>query len=79
MATFVFALIGLPMAIITRRGEAVVSFSLAMGIVALYYILFVWGRAMAVEGEMSPVICLWFPTVLMAACGAILMRRILSH
>ncbi len=34
---------GLPAAIITRRGEAVISFTLALAIVALYYILFVWG------------------------------------
>lgn len=78
MATFIFALVGLPLAIITRRGEAVVSFSLAMGIVAFYYILFVWGRAMAIEGKMPPLICLWFPNVLMAGCGVALMKRVLS-
>lgn len=78
MATFVFVLVGLPLAVITRRGEAVVSFSLAMGIVAFYYILFVWGRAMAVEGNIAPMISLWLPNVFMAGCGIVLLKRILS-
>lgn len=79
MATFVFALVGLPLAVITRRGEAVVSFSITMGVVAFYYVLFVWGRAMAVEGKLAPVLCLWFPNIFMAGCGAALMKRVLSR
>ena len=78
MATFVFALVGLPLAVITRRGEAVVNFSLAMGIVAFYYVLFVWGRAMAVEGKMAPILSLWLPNIFMASCGVALMKRILQ-
>ncbi len=75
-APFVFALIGLPLAIITRRGEAVISFSVAIGIVALYYVFFVWGRAVTVEGYIPPAIALWLPNVFMAGCGIYLMRRV---
>jgi lipopolysaccharide export system permease protein len=77
-APFVFALVGLPLAVITRRGEAVVSFTLAIGIVAVYYVFFVWSRAMTIEGFLPPVIALWLPNVFMAACGTVLLRRILG-
>ena len=74
-ASFVFVLVGLPAAIITRRGEAVVSFSIAGGVVALYYILFVWGNTMAVRGVFPPGLSLWFPNIFLAAIALILMRR----
>lgn len=79
MATFIFTLIGLPLAVVTRRGEAVVSFSLSMAIVAIYYSLFVWGRALAVEGNIPPFIALWMPNVLMGGCGIYLIKKVLSR
>lgn len=75
-ATFVFVLIGLPAAAITRRGEAVVSFSVALGIVAVYYGLFVWGTSMAVGGYLPPFISLWLPNVLMIGVAAYLIRKV---
>lgn len=75
MASLVFVLIGLPAAVITRRGEAVVSFSIAGGVVALYYILFVWGTTMAVQGVMPIWISIWLPNFILGAVGLYLMRR----
>lgn len=77
-ASFVFTLVGLPLAVITRRGEAVISFTLAIGIVALYYVFFVWSRAVTLEGFLPPFLALWLPNLLMAGCGAFLMKRILA-
>lgn len=74
-ATLVFVLIGLPAAMITRRGEAVVSFSLAMGIVAVYYVLFVWGSTMAVSGYLPAPIALWLPNILMMIIAFFLVRK----
>lgn len=77
-ALFVFSLIGLPAAIISRRGEAVVSFSLAIGIVALYYILFVWGWTLALHGSLPPFFAMWLPNLFMAGCGVFLMKKVLA-
>ena len=77
-ATFVFTLVGLPLAVITRRGEAVISFSFAIGIIALYYVFFVWSRAMVVENNFNPFVALWLPNVFMMGSGAYLMKRVLS-
>lgn len=77
-ATLVFVLVGLPVAIISRRGEVVVSFSLAMGVVAVYYVLFVWGRMMAINGFLPPWIALWMPNALLILIAAVLSRRMLQ-
>ncbi|OGW82304.1 MAG: hypothetical protein A3G33_11410 [Omnitrophica bacterium RIFCSPLOWO2_12_FULL_44_17] len=74
-ATFVFAMIGLPAAIITRRGEAVVSFTIAMSIVAIYYVCFAWMRTLAVSGSMPPEISLWLPNIVMVLVSIFLFRR----
>ncbi len=76
-APFVFALFGLPLAVIARRGEAVISFSLAMGTVAIYYVLFIWSRAMALEGNFPPFLALWFPNFFIGGCGIFLMKKAL--
>ncbi len=64
-ATVVFVLVGLPVAIISRRGEAVISFSVAVAVVAIYYVLFVWGRTMAINGYLPAWIALWVPNVVL--------------
>ena len=76
-ATFSFVLIGLPLAIVTRRGEAVVSFALSMGIVAVYYILSIWGKTIAVNGILPAVVALWIPNVLAVAIAVFLMTRVI--
>ena len=76
-ATFVFVLIGLPAAIITRRGEVIVGFSIAMSVVAVYYILFAWARAVAVESFVPPLIALWMPNLIMMGIAFFLFRRVL--
>lgn len=77
-APFVFAWIGLPIAVLSRRGEATISFALAMAIVAVYYILFVWGKAMAVESHLNPFLAMWLPNLFLMGCGTALMKRVLS-
>ncbi len=74
LGSLVFVLIGLPAAIITRRGEMVVSFVIAGFALALYYVLFVWGMTMAVQGTMRIWLALWFPNFLMLAIAVFLMK-----
>ncbi len=77
-ATVVFVLIGLPVAIISRRGEVVVSFSVAMAVVAVYYILFVWGRTMAIHGYAPPWFALWLPNVILITISVFLGKRMVQ-
>lgn len=77
-ASFVFTLIGLPLAIVTHRGEAVVSFCIAMGIVAVYYILVVWATTMGSYGILPPGITLWLPNFLLVGVGCGLFKKVMS-
>ncbi len=75
-SVFFLAMVGLPLAIITRRGEAVISFSLAMAVIAFYYILFVLMKTVALESPIPASIALWFPNVLMLVISFFLMRQV---
>lgn len=77
-APFVFALVGLPLAVITRRGEAVISFTLAISIVAFYYVFFIWSRTISIQGYCPSFIALWLPNLFMVISGLLLMRRVLA-
>lgn len=77
-ASFLFALVGLPLALITRRGEAVVSFGLAIGVIAIYYVLYVLAKSIVQEGFVAPWLALWAPNLLVLAVGVLLMRKVLS-
>ncbi|MBI4394910.1 MAG: LptF/LptG family permease [Candidatus Omnitrophica bacterium] len=74
-ATIVFVLIGLPIAIISRRGEIVISFAIAMAIVSIYYTLFVWGRSMAINGYLPPGVALWLPNILLVVVSVFLAKK----
>jgi len=74
-APLVFALIGLPMAIITKRGEVIISFLLALCVVAVYYVLFVWANTIAVQGVVPPAVALWTPNVLMGLISFLLFKK----
>ncbi|MBI4372344.1 MAG: LptF/LptG family permease [Candidatus Omnitrophica bacterium] len=74
-AAIAFVLVGLPIAIIGRRGEVVISFGIAMSIVAIYYTLFIWGRSMAINGYLPPWFSLWLPNILMVGASAFLAKR----
>jgi len=78
MAPFVFVLIGLPLAIITRRGEPIISFSIALGLISIYYISFVWTDTIAIEGVLPPVVALWLPNIVLSIAGIFLMVRVVK-
>lgn len=77
-ATAVFVIVGLPVAIISRRGEAIVSFGFAIAVAALYYVLFVWGRMMAINGYLPPWIALWIPNVIPIGLAVFLWKRMVQ-
>ena len=75
-APFVFTLIGLPLAMITRRGNVLVSFLLSMIVITVYYVLFAFAKTIAVQGLVTPLVALWLPNVLLILVGAVLMLKV---
>ncbi len=77
-APFVFALIGLPLALITHRGEAVISFGLSLGVITVYYIMFAWANTIAIQGILIPSVALWIPNFVLSICGIFLMYKVVN-
>ncbi len=76
--SFLFVLIGLPIAMLVRRGEIVFSFGIAMAIASVYYILFAGVKTIATRGIVTPALALWIPNLVILAAGIYLMRRALK-
>ena len=76
MAPLVFVLLGLPLALITRRGEPIISFSIALALISIYYVFFVLSDTMAVHGTLPPPVALWLPDVTLGAIGCFLIARV---
>ena len=75
LAPFVFVLVGLPTAILVRRGELIWSFGISMSVVIIYYVLYVWVGTMANNGILSPEIALWIPNFLLILLGLFLTQK----
>lgn len=73
--SFIFVLLGVPIAVLVRRGEIVISFAISMAGVSLYYVLFAAAKAVALHGLLAPPLALWLPNILLISAGAYLLRR----
>ena len=68
-ACFAFAIVGVPLGILNRRGGKASGFTLSIGIAIVYWILLSVGENLVSQGRLSPYIGLWMGNVLLAAIG----------
>ena len=71
-ASIAFILIGLPLGLVSRRGEKSIGFGISLGLIILYYVLLAGGEAMALKGILSPGISVWLPNLLLGMLGIVL-------
>lgn len=76
---FIFMLLGIPMAIITRRREKSINFCIAFLIVGVYYILLMGSEALSLQGYLIPQLAMWIPNSIMGAIGAILIYKLCAY
>lgn len=74
-ACFIFAFIGVPIAILVRRGEIVLSFGISMAATSIYYIFFVAAKTVSLHQGAPPVIAFWVPNLLFLIFGLKLLKR----
>ncbi|MFA7254629.1 MAG: LptF/LptG family permease [Candidatus Omnitrophota bacterium] len=74
-ASLVFMFIGIPIAVIVKRGEVVISFGISMAAMGLYYILFAIAQTLASRGGLPPMICLWLPNIVLIGTGMFFLRK----
>ncbi len=71
-ASIVFAILGLPLGITTRKGGKVSGFSLSLLFVLLYYTIIVFGENLAVKGTLTPFLGIWSANILLFLFGIVL-------
>ena len=69
IACLVFALLGVPLGIINRRGGKASGFSLSLAIAVLYWILLSTGENLVSQGKLSPYVGLWTGNVVLGLLG----------
>jgi lipopolysaccharide export system permease protein len=78
LSVIVFALIGIPLAVKTRRGEKSVGFAIAILLAALYWTLLMGATALAKTGKAPAALCLYTPDALYAAAAVVMIRRVVK-
>lgn len=74
-AAVVFALLGAPLGITSRRSGKVAGFATSIAVLIIYYIIESAGERLCTEGKLPAAAALWFPNVLFCAIGGYLLYR----
>lgn len=73
--SFIFVFLGVPIAILVRRGEVIVSFVISMMAASIYYILFVGAQSLSIRGVLPAGLALWLPNIILFGVGSILVQK----
>lgn len=73
VACLVFAILGVPLGIMNRRGGKASGFSLSIGISIVYWIFYSAGQNLVSRGRLSPHVGLWTGNALLGALGVVLL------
>jgi len=74
-ASFAFVLIGLPLAIWTRRREKFVGVGLSIFVFVAYYVLFLAGEVLSMKGFIYPGLGVWLADIALIGLGLILILQ----
>ncbi len=75
-ACFVLMLVGVPLGLASKRGGKSAGFVLTLVLVFLYYVLSLFGVALARNGKLSPFLGVWGANILFTAGGAVLLYQL---
>ncbi len=75
-ACFVFALLGVPLGVTSRRSGKSAGFTLSIVIIIIYYVFLAGGEGMGDEGKVSPWLSMWAPNLFLGAIGLLLLYRV---
>ena len=76
LATFLLALIALPLGISMKRGGKSISLGISLIIAITYYLLLLVGRFLGRGGFLPPYLAMWIPNLLLAIGGIWLTRKV---
>ncbi len=74
-SSLIFILIGIPLALMARRGEKFIGFGLSLCVIVLYYLLLLGGEALSIKGTLNPALGVWLPNIILGLIGLALIVR----
>jgi lipopolysaccharide export LptBFGC system permease protein LptF len=72
-ASFAFVLIGIPLAISTRRSEKSIGFGISLALIVIYWLLAAFGTVLVTKGLVPVWLGMWLGNILLIATGGIMM------
>ncbi|MFH1406820.1 MAG: LptF/LptG family permease [Candidatus Omnitrophota bacterium] len=75
----IFVLVGVPIALMVRRGEKTISFGISIAVVVVYYLLLLGGEALVIRGFVHPAIGMNMANALMLLLGIFLTFKITRY
>ena len=75
LACLTFVIVGMPLAIQTQRRETSIGLMIALGIVLMYWLLVVLGRALRTHTGFYPELIAWTPNIIFQGVGFWLFSR----
>ena len=73
VACLVFAILGVPLGVMNRRGGRASGFSLSIGISIVYWILYSAGQNFVTQGRLSPYVGMWIGNGFLGMLGIVLL------
>jgi len=71
-ACIVFAISGIPMGLITRKGGRLMGISLSLVLIFIYYIFLIIGQNYGYKGKMNYFLAAWLPNIVLTLLGIVL-------
>jgi len=71
-AVIAFAIAGIPMGLMTKKGGRLMGSALSLVLIFIYYILLSIGQNYGYNGHMNYFIAVWMPNIFLALCGLII-------
>jgi lipopolysaccharide export system permease protein len=78
-SSFVFVLVGLPLAINTKRREKTIGFSMSLVVFTAYYLLFIGGQALALRKILPAIVSMWLANIIYFIIGIVLIFVIIER
>jgi len=75
-SVIVFILLGAGLAMLTRRREKSINFSMAFGVIGIYYLLLLGANALSLQGYLLPALAMWLPNLTLGVVGLFLIFKI---
>jgi len=76
-AVMAFALAGIPMGLMTKKGGRIMGSALSLVLIFIYYILLSVGQNYGYRGQMNYFFAVWMPNIFLAACGLVIFGYLL--